>query len=81
MYHAVLPPQCLSNTAPLSEYFVGTDAGYKPYEKHLNRDNPLGMGGAIAQAYGALLDEIWGGKVSVTAPRHFKVCWRADIFL
>ena len=65
--------QCLSNTTPLTEYFVGTQAGYKPYKKHINRDNPLGMGGAIAEAYGALLDDIWSGKASCVAPRHFKV--------
>ena len=65
--------QCLSNTAPLTEYFVKTEAGYKPYLKHINKDNPLGMGGAIAEAYGTLLDEIWEGSVSITAPRHFKV--------
>ena len=65
--------QCLSNTTPLTEYFVGTKAGYKPYKKHINRDNPLGMGGAIAEAYGALLDDIWSGKASCVAPRHFKV--------
>lgn len=31
------------------------------------------MGGAIAEAYGALLDEIWVGKVNCVAPRQFKV--------
>lgn len=65
--------QCLSNTTPLTEYFVGTQAGYKPYKKHINRDNPLGMGGAIAEAYGALLDDIWSGRAGCVAPRHFKV--------
>lgn len=65
--------QCLSNTTPLTEYFIGTQAGYKPYKKHINRENPLGMGGAIAEAYGALLDDIWSGKTSCVAPRHFKV--------
>lgn len=65
--------QCLSNTPVLTDYFVGTQAGYKPYKKHINRDNPLGMGGAIAEAYGALLDDIWSGKASCVAPRQFKV--------
>ncbi len=75
-YSTVPPPpplQCLSNTAPLTEYFLGTEAGYKPYKKHINADNPLGMGGAIAEAYGALLEDIWSGKCSVAAPRQFKV--------
>ena len=65
--------QCLSNTRPLSEYFLGTPAGYKPYVKHINKANPLGMGGAIAEAYGALLEEMWSGKCSSVAPRQFKV--------
>ncbi len=65
--------QCLSNTPPLTEYFLGTEAGYKPYKKHINADNPLGMGGAIAEAYGGLLEDIWSGKCSVAAPRQFKV--------
>ena len=64
---------CLSNTQPLTEYFLGTPAGYKPYMKHLNKSNPLGMGGAIAESYGALLEEMWSGKFSCIAPRHFKV--------
>lgn len=66
--------QCLSNSAPLTEYFLGTQAGYKPFKKHINKDNPLGMGGAIAESYGALLEDIWCGKYSVAAPRAFKVC-------
>ena len=66
-------PQCLSNTQPLTEYFLGTAAGYKPYMKHMNRSNPLGMGGAIAESYGSLLEEVWSGKCSCVAPRHFKV--------
>jgi len=39
----------------------------------MNRSNPLGMGGAIAESYGALLEEVWSGKCSCVAPRHFKV--------
>lgn len=69
----ISPAQCLSNTAPLTEYFLGEGGDEKPYKKHINKDNPLGMGGAIAQSYGALLEEIWSGKCSVTAPRNFKV--------
>ena len=34
------------------------------------------MGGAIAESYGSLLEEMWNGKFSCVAPRHFKV-WRA----
>ena len=65
--------QCLSNTIPLTEYFLGENSN-KPYEKHINAKNPLGMGGAIARAYGDLLEDLWGGKMSAVAPRNFKVC-------
>ncbi len=65
--------QCLSNTVRLTEYFLGTPAGYKPYKKHINKSNPLGMGGAIAEAYGALLEDMWTGKCNCVAPRQFKV--------
>ena len=32
------------------------------------------MGGAIAEAYGALLEDMWSGKCNCVAPRQFKVC-------
>ena len=73
VFHSLCLPQCLSNTQPLTEYFLGTTAGFKPYMKHLNRSNPLGMGGIIAESYGALLEEIWSGKYSCVSPRRFKV--------
>ena len=64
----------------LTEYFLGdSDAQHdnsnkpKPYEKHINAKNPSGMGGAIARAYGDLLVDLWGGKMSDVAPRNFKV--------
>ena len=63
----------MGNTPSLTEYFLSTKAGYKPYKKHINKDNPLGMGGAIAEAYGALLEDMWSGKFNCVAPRQFKV--------
>ena len=37
-------------------------------------DNPLGMGGAIAEAFGALIDRLWaGGASSSYSPRDFKL--------
>lgn len=44
------------------------------FEEELNPDNPLGMGGAIANAFGALLHRIWvpGGTGTSYAPREFK---------
>jgi len=44
------------------------------YSDELNRDNPLGMGGAIAEAFGALLSRIWlpTGSSTSYSPREFK---------
>ncbi|KAI9141081.1 hypothetical protein BKA69DRAFT_1038720 [Paraphysoderma sedebokerense] len=73
--------QCLSNTAVLTlDYFL------KGHYKHeLNRDNPLGMKGEVAEAYGALLEKMWTGAnqssdasssfgygKGAVAPREFK---------
>ena len=35
----------------------------------MNRDNPLGMHGEIAQSYADLIHTMWGGKYTSTAPR------------
>lgn len=43
------------------------------YKEELNRDNPLGMKGHVAEAYGKLIETLWSGKSSSTAPREFKV--------
>ena len=61
--------QCLSNTQPLTEYF------FDDYQKHINRNNrPLGTDGAIAEAYGALIKEMWSGQVNHVLPHRMKVC-------
>ena len=59
--------QCLSNAAPLREYFVN---GH--FEPELNPDNPLGAEGLLAQAFAALLKLMWGNGASVVSPRNFK---------
>lgn len=63
--------QCLTHTKELSEYFLSMSSLSVPpvyslnpnlggvYEDELNFDNPLGMQGAIAQAFGALVRRIW----------------------
>lgn len=43
------------------------------YNDELNRDNPLGMQGDLAEAYGALIRELWSGYHSHLTPRKFKV--------
>ena len=40
---------------------------------HSSQDNPLGMGGAIAEAYSELLGALWDGKHNICSPWHFKV--------
>ena len=44
------------------------------YKDELNPDNPLGMGGAIAEAFGSLLQRLWspGAFQTSIAPREFK---------
>ncbi|XP_008153917.1 ubiquitin carboxyl-terminal hydrolase 4 isoform X2 [Eptesicus fuscus] len=59
--------QCLSNTAPLTDYFLQDE-----YEAEINRDNPLGMKGEIAEAYAELIKQMWSGRDAHVAPRMFK---------
>ncbi|KAF7356342.1 hypothetical protein MVEN_00966500 [Mycena venus] len=61
--------QCLAHEPELAEYFLTN-----VYSTELNPDNPLGMGGAIAQAFGALLQKIWATSSPSTSysPREFK---------
>ncbi|XP_021563170.1 ubiquitin carboxyl-terminal hydrolase 4 isoform X4 [Carlito syrichta] len=59
--------QCLSNTAPLTDYFLKDE-----YEIEINRDNPLGMKGEIAEAYAELIKQMWSGRDAHVAPRMFK---------
>lgn len=60
--------QCLSNTPPLTDYFLEDK-----YEAEINQNNPLGMRGEIAEAYADLIKEMWSGRQSHVAPRMFKV--------
>jgi ubiquitin carboxyl-terminal hydrolase 8 len=63
--------QCLLNTQSLIEYFLLSD-----WSKHINRSNPLGKQGEIAESFGDLVNLIWfGGKEkegSVVTPVNFK---------
>ncbi|KAG5645703.1 hypothetical protein DXG03_005398 [Asterophora parasitica] len=61
--------QCLAHNKELTDYFL---TGL--YQDELNPDNPLGMHGAIAEAFGALLNRIWASTGSSTSysPREFK---------
>lgn len=71
--------QCLSNTAPLTEFFVSDR-----FKSEINKNNPLGMKGRVAEEYGALikvcfrtaimtLQQMWTSNNSVVAPRDLKL--------
>lgn len=59
--------QCLANTPGLTEFFTEGK-----YSRFINRTNPLGFRGKIADEYGALLKEIWSGQYSTVTPRGLK---------
>ncbi|KAJ9116461.1 hypothetical protein QFC22_004903 [Naganishia vaughanmartiniae] len=60
--------QCLSNTPELSLYF--TSGAYK---SEINRSNPLGMKGQVADKFGALIESIWdpNGASEASSSRSF----------
>ena len=41
--------QCLSNTTELTKYFC-----FNLYKQEINKSNPLGLGGRLAEAYAEL---------------------------
>lgn len=64
----LVSPQCLSNTPPLTEYFL-----LSSYLEELNFTNPLGMKGEIAEAYADVIKQMWSGRHYSVVPRVFKV--------
>ncbi|MCL7028140.1 hypothetical protein MKW94_026715 [Papaver nudicaule] len=58
--------QCLAHTPKLVDYFLGD------YSREVNRDNPLGMDGEVALAFGDLLRKLWAPGATPVAPRLFK---------
>lgn len=59
--------QCLSNTPELKDYFVS-----RVFEQEINQDNPLGNQGALAEAFGNLVQSLWSGQGTSLVPRDFK---------
>ena len=51
----------------LTKYFL-----FNLYQQDINEDNPLGLGGNLAKAYHSLLQDLWQGKDSRTAPYDLK---------
>ncbi|CAH2062721.1 unnamed protein product [Thlaspi arvense] len=58
--------QCLAHTPKFVDYFLGD------YNAEINHDNPLGMDGEIALAFGDLLRKLWAPGATPVAPRMFK---------
>eukprot|EP01101_Sappina_pedata_P007029 TRINITY_DN3631_c0_g1_i1.p1 TRINITY_DN3631_c0_g1~~TRINITY_DN3631_c0_g1_i1.p1 ORF type:complete len:920 (+),score=262.23 TRINITY_DN3631_c0_g1_i1:158-2761(+) len=59
--------QCLSNVAPLREYFISGD-----YKDDINEENPLGARGKLAKEYANVVENMWSGKNRAFEPRYFK---------
>ena len=59
--------QCMSNIPELTKYFL-----MGCHMTEYNKVNPLGMKGKLAQAFGALIRQMWCGKESRTAPYELK---------
>lgn len=61
--------QCMSNCPELKQYFLSG-----VYTRELNRVNPLGMGGKVAETFGQLMEKLWTATPQSTAvaPREFK---------
>lgn len=59
--------QCLSNTVPLRDYFIKND-----YRKDINRKNPMGMNGNIAESFGNLLRQMWKTNKKCVSPKSLK---------
>ncbi|KAK4423195.1 Ubiquitin carboxyl-terminal hydrolase 10 [Sesamum alatum] len=58
--------QCLVHTPHLAQYFL------QDYSDEINRQNPLGMHGELALAFGDLLRKLWSSGRTPVAPRAFK---------
>lgn len=59
--------QCLSNAPALTEYFLSDK-----YKAHINRENPLGMKGQLAEQYATTIANMWSGEYTYVAPRNLK---------
>ncbi|GAV01668.1 hypothetical protein RvY_12345-2 [Ramazzottius varieornatus] len=55
--------QCVSYSRPLTHYFQT-----QRFISELNRRNPIGYGGAIAERYAELINQLWSGKYRTVAP-------------
>ena len=59
--------QCLSNTVELRDYFLN-----EAYKDDLNRNNPFGSGGNLAESFSEVLYKLWLGDSTYFSPSRFK---------
>ncbi|XP_065841629.1 ubiquitin carboxyl-terminal hydrolase 8-like [Oscarella lobularis] len=60
--------QCLNNTTPLARRFLGGE-----YRRFINKTNPLGSGGCIAEEFAEVCKALWSGQFKSITPRDFKL--------
>lgn len=58
--------QCLCHTVPLVDFFLSGQ-----YISDINRLNPLGMKGELADEFSDLMKELWSSRNAVSEPRTF----------
>lgn len=59
--------QCLSNTTLLRDYFIADT-----YKNDINKDNPIGMKGNVAENFGNLMKQMWSGEEPYVSPKALK---------
>merc|ERR1719409_496615 len=59
--------QCLSNTPLLTGYFLS-----ERYQSEINRSNPLGTNGKLAEEFAGVMNSLWGSKYLHYSPTAFK---------
>jgi ubiquitin C-terminal hydrolase len=61
-----------SHTTPLSRRSLTSLTSLLARTQELNKDNPLGLQGQLAEAYGSLMNSLWKEGASTVSPRSFK---------
>jgi len=69
--------QCLSGTVSLARYFLNGS-----YRHSLNRENPMGTRGTVADGYAALIRTMWQAQLPFVSPSEFReaICQFAPQF-
>ena len=58
--------QCLAHSVPLIRVFLSGE-----FKGEINKDNPLGRGGELAEAFGALMRRLWQVGGGALYPQRF----------